>query len=178
MDIGDTTAPKSDQQNYDDYAGGIVRTVTIAETRVVGGEQPVEIHLVEFPGRPYKPNKTMRRVLVAAWGEKSAVYAGRLIELGGDPNVKWGGQPVGGIVIRGLSHIEKPLKIRLAESKGKRTVVEVQPIAAPAPAPQVDVAAETDVDALRAAWQTADPDTRKAIEARVTELTKGAESDG
>ena len=42
----------------------------------------------------------------------------------------------------------------------------------------LDVAAETDVDALRAAWQGADADTRKAIEARVAELTKGAESDG
>ena len=49
---------------------------------------------------------------------------------------------------------------------------------ATAPAPQVDVATCEDVDALRAAWQGADADTRKAIEARVAELTKGAESDG
>lgn len=45
--------------------------------------------------------------------------------------------------------------------------------AAPAPQPEpaaIDVAASTDVDALRAAWFNADPDTKAAIEARVAEL--------
>ena len=59
-------------------------------------------------------------------------------------------------------------------SRGKRVHVKVQPLAdAPAPAPQVDVATETDVAKLRAAWQAADADTRAAIQARVAELEGG-----
>ena len=180
MDISSTTQAKSDQQNYDDYAGGIVRTVTISEVRKGSAEQPVEIHLVEFPGKPFKPAKTVRRLLVAAWGADSSVYVGRRMTLYGDPTVKWAGQAVGGIRVSHLSDIDKPLKVMLSESKGKRVPVTVQPLP-DAPAPQVDVAAQVDVatcedvDALRAAWQGADADTRKAIEARVDELNAATE---
>src|ERR1700712_625283 len=98
MNIAETTAPKSDQQNYDDYIGG-PKTVTVSEVKAGSAEQPVEIHLTEFPGRPFKPSKSMRRVLVACWGADSSVYAGRKMTLFGDPEVKFGGQTVGGIRI-------------------------------------------------------------------------------
>lgn len=177
MDISSTTQPKSDQLNYDDVAS-IAAVITVTEVRAGTAEQPVEIHTVEYPGRPYKPNKSMRRVLVAAWGPESSTYTGRRIEVYGDPTVKWAGEPVGGIRIRSLSHIDKPMKVQLTTTRGKRSPATIQPLPDAAPAPQVDVATCEDVDALRAAWQGADPDTRKAIEARVTELTKEAESDG
>src|SRR5690606_31142547 len=67
-DITETLAPKSDQQNFEDYALGNVRTVTVTRVEVTDGEQPVSVHLAEFPGRPYKPSKTMRRVMAKAWG--------------------------------------------------------------------------------------------------------------
>lgn len=129
MDLTETTAPKSDQLNYDNFVGGIKRVVTVTEVRKGSAEQPVEIHLQEFPGRPYKPSKSMRRVLVAAWGADSSVYAGRKIGLYGDPDVKFGGERTGGIKIGGLSHIDGQLQIPLTVTRGKRAVHTVNPLA-------------------------------------------------
>ena len=137
MDITLTTAPKSDQQNFDDYVGG-PKTVTVSGVRAGSDEQPVDVELVEFPGRPYKPSKSMRRVLVAAWGPESTPWAGRRMTLVGDPTVKFGGQTVGGIKISHLSHITKPLNLSLTVTKGKRAAHTVQPLPDVAPEPAVD----------------------------------------
>ena len=127
MDISDTLAPKSDQQNYDDYLAG-PKTVTVSEVRAGSAEQPVEIHLVEFPGRPFKPSKSMRRVIVAAWGSEASAYTGRRMTLFGDPTVKFGGQVVGGIRISHLSHIDGKLTVSLTTTRGKRAPFVVQPL--------------------------------------------------
>lgn len=132
MDISTTTAPKSDQQNFDDYISG-PKTVTISEVKQGNSEQPVEIHLVEFPGRPYKPSKSMRRVLIAAWGPDSKVYANRRMTLAGDPTVKFGGSVVGGIKIAALSHIDKRLNVNLTVTRGKRAPHTVEPLKDEAP---------------------------------------------
>lgn len=163
FDISETTAPRSDQQNFDDYAAG-PRTVTVSEVRAGTAEQPVEIHLVEFPGRPYKPSKSMRRVLVAAWGPQASEYAGRRITLVGDPTVKFGGMVMGGIKIAALSHIEKPLTLPLTVTRGKRANHTVDPLP-DAPNPNAARIAE-----LRAEWQGADADRRASIEAEVEAL--------
>lgn len=128
MDIADTTAPKSDQQNYDDYVAG-PKTVTVSAVKAGNAEQPVEIHLVEFPGRPFKPSKSMRRVLIACWGADSSTYVGRTMTLFGDPEVKFGGEKVGGIRIAALSHLEGPKTLALTVTRGKRAPFTVQPIA-------------------------------------------------
>jgi len=130
MDISDTTAPKSDQQNFDDYVGGS-KTVTVSEVKSGSAEQPVELHLVEFPGRPYKPGKSMRRVLVAAWGAEASAYVGRKLTLYGDPSIRFGKEAVGGIRISHLSHIDKPLTVSLTITRGKRAPFVVQPLEAP-----------------------------------------------
>lgn len=127
MDITETTAPKSDQQNFDDYVGG-PKTVTITAVKSGSAEQPVEIHLDEFPGRPYKPSKSMRRVLVAAWGAEATAYVGRRLTLYGDPSVKFGGIEVGGIKISHLSDIDKPLTLALTVTRAKRAPFVVQPL--------------------------------------------------
>lgn len=127
MDITASTAPRSDQQNFDDYVTGD-RVVTITEVKAGSSEQPVEIHLAEYPGRPFKPSKSMRRVLVAAWGPETSAYTGRRMRLYGDPDVKFGGVTVGGIKIGALSHIEKPLKLALTVTRGKRAPHVVEPL--------------------------------------------------
>lgn len=126
MDITETTQPRSDQLNFDDVSS-VTHTVTIEEVKRGSAEQPVDVHLVEFPGRPYKPSKSMRRVLLAAWGPDTTTYTGRRMKLMGDPTVKFGGNVVGGIKIAALSDIEKPLKVQLTVTRGKRAphVVEV-----------------------------------------------------
>jgi len=175
MDLTQTTAPRSDQQNYDDVAAA-PRTVTIAEVKPGSSEQPVEIHLTEFPGRPYKPSKSMRRVLVAAWGADSTAYAGRRLTIYGDPTVKFGGQATGGIKISHLSHIDKPVTVALTVTRGKRAPHTVQPLpdAKVTPtdtsAPTTDqVAASTDQAELQA-WWAQFPALHDAIRARVAEL--------
>lgn len=130
MDIAETTAPKSDQQNYDDYVGG-PKTVTVTEVKAGNAEQPVEVHLAEFPGRPFKPSKSMRRVLLGCWGADSSAYVGRKMTLFGDPEVRFGGQAVGGIRIAALSHIDKPVTIALTVTRGKRAPFTVQPLETP-----------------------------------------------
>jgi hypothetical protein len=130
MDISETTAPKSDQQQYDDYLGGKKRTVTISNVTKGTPEQPVNVELEEFPGRPFRPNKTMRRLLVLAWGADSSAYIGRRLELFGNPAVVFGGKAVGGVEIAAMSHIDKPLTVALTATRGKRRAFTVQPLAA------------------------------------------------
>lgn len=166
MDIAATTAPRSDQQNFDDYAAG-PRTVTVSEVRAGSTEQPVEIHLAEYPGRPYKPSKSMRRVLVAAWGSDAEQYVGRRMTLVGDPTVKFGGTTVGGIKIAALSNLERRLTISLTVTKGKRAPHTVDPLPdAPATDPRID--------ALKAEWATATDERKEAIKAEVAALQSGA----
>ena len=133
MDITETLAPKSDQQGFDDYLTG-PRTVTVAAVNVPGGDQPVSVELVEYPGRPFKPNKSMRRVLAAGWGAESSAWVGRRLTLFGNPAVVYGGKAVGGIEIAEMSDLEKPLTIALTATRGKRKNFTVTPLAAPAPA--------------------------------------------
>lgn len=157
MDISTTIAPRSDQQNHDDYLAGD-KTFTIADVTAGNAEQPVAIHLVEAPGRAYKPSKSMRRVLVAAWGPDASTYAGRRITLYGDPTVKFGGATVGGIKIRALSHIDKPLTLALTATRGKKAPHTVHPLAdAPNPADKHITALQEaqSMDALKQAWDAA-----------------------
>lgn len=152
MDLTETIAPKTDQQNFDDYLVG-PRTVTISEVKKGSVEQPVNIELVEYPGLPYKPNKSMRRVLVAAWGTDSSVYVGRRLTLVGNPKVVYGGKAVGGIEIAAMSNLAKPLTLALTETRGKKRSFTVQPLPDAKPAPQqadVTISDKTKADTAKA----------------------------
>lgn len=127
MDLTDSIIPNSDQLNADDLMAG-PRTVTIAEVVRGSSEQPVDVVLVEFPGRPFRPSKSMRRVMVAAWGVQSSAYLGRRMTIYRDPDVMFGGAKVGGIRISHLSHIDKPLKVALTVTRGKRAPYVVNPL--------------------------------------------------
>ena len=127
MDLTESIAPKSDQLNAEDLLTG-PRTFTIAEVKQGTAEQPVHVHLVEFPGRPFKPSKTVRRLMVAAWGKDSAAYVGRRMTLYRDPAVRFGGQDVGGIRVSHMSHIDKRLTVALTITRGKRAPYTVEPL--------------------------------------------------
>ena len=118
--LRDTIAPKSDQLNSDDLTGTTRVIRVTAVKRGDGKDQPVVIEYIGMEGRPYKPCKSMRRVLIAAWGEDGREWAGRSMKLYSDPEVKFGGVKVGGIRISQLSHMEKDLKILLTSTRGKR----------------------------------------------------------
>jgi len=143
VDMTETIEPRSDQMNSDDLMSG-PRTFTISEVRKSGhAEQPVDVYLAEFPaGRPFKPSKSMRRVMVAAWGADAANYVGHRMTLYRDPTVRFGGQDVGGIRISHMSHIEKRMTLALTVTRGKRSPYVVEPLPDAAPASTV-VSAET-----------------------------------
>ena len=125
-DITAAIAPKSDQLNADDLLTGPI-TVVIDRVDVKEGEQPVTVHLI---GRkPWKPCKSMGRVLAAAWGPRSSAWGGRSVTLYCDPKVQWGGMAVGGIRVSHMSHIAAPMKLALTATKGKKTIFEVKPLA-------------------------------------------------
>jgi hypothetical protein len=177
MDILKTTEPKSDQQNYDDYATA-PKTVTVADVRKGSAEQPVEIHLVEFPGRPFKPSKSMRRVLVKCWGSNADLYKGRSLTLYGDASVRFGGQEVGGIRIAALSHIAEPVTIPLTVTRGKRAPFVVQPLGDDASKHIAALTGAATIKALQDAWQvvvqagvSGDPALVQVKDARKLELS-------
>lgn len=118
MDLSDTIIPKSDQINADDLIAG-PQTFTVREVKRGAAEQPVDIMLVETE-RAYRPSKSMRRVLVTAWGNEGAAYAGRKLTLYRDAEVRFGGDKVGGIKISHLSHIDGPLSVMLTATRGSR----------------------------------------------------------
>jgi len=104
------------------------RTFMVEKVTKGTAEQPVEIHLVEFPGRPFKPSKTVRRILVAAWGSEASAYVGRRMTLYRDPAVKFGGMDVGGIRVSHLSHLDKRITLALTVTRGKRAPFTVEPL--------------------------------------------------
>ena len=121
IDMTKTVEPKSDQLNADDLIASD-RTITVREVRATGtgDQQPISIFYQDDNGKPYKPCKSMRRVLVKAWGADGSQYAGRSMTLFCDPSVSFGGQQVGGIRISHLSHIESDFNIALTVSRAQR----------------------------------------------------------
>ena len=170
MDLSTTIAPKSDQVDAVDFASG-PRTVTITGIREGNPEQPVQIDLAEFD-RPWRPSKSMRRVLVAAWGADGQAYVGRRLTLYCDPTVMFGGIAVGGTRISHMSDIERPLDVALLIKRGKSQVYRVKPL--PADMRQTitpeDVASCTSIEELRGMWQVASPDVQQLIQQRVAEI--------
>lgn len=154
MDISGTLAPKSDQLDAVDLLGG-PRTFTITAVTKGSTEQPVQVHLAEFD-RVWRPGKSMRRVLAAAWGTDGKAWVGRMVTLYCDPSVQFGGEAVGGSRISHLSHIDGPLQVPLLVKRGKSAVVTVQPLT---------------IDLLRGQWQGATPEGRAQIQAQVAALT-------
>lgn len=127
MDLSPTIEPDSTQINSDDLVAGPV-TVTIQEVRKGSVEQPVDVILAEYPDRAYRPSKSMRRVLVTAWGKQASQYAGRRITLFRNPDITFGREKVGGIEISHMSDLDKTLTVPLTVSRGKRRKFIVEPL--------------------------------------------------
>jgi len=133
--VNDMTAvivPKSDQLNADDLIAG-PRTITITGVNIrAGTEQPVAISFDGDNGKPWKPCKSMSRVLVSAWGPDAKAYVGRSLTLYRDPKVKWGGMEVGGIRVSHMTDIERDFSMALTATKGKREPFMVKKLVAQA----------------------------------------------
>lgn len=128
MDMMQTIAPKSDQMNADDLLGGHTITIKVTTVSLLAGDQPVAIHYDGDNGKPYKPCKSMRRVLVSVWGNQSQAYVGRSMTLYCDPKVTWGGAAVGGIRISHMSDMKEPMTMALTATKATRKPYTVNPL--------------------------------------------------
>jgi hypothetical protein len=133
IDLRGTIKPKSDQLNADDLIGGPV-TIRITGVVVGEGEQPVSISFDGDGGKPFKPGKSMRRVLVNLWGPDGAAYIGRSLTIYRDEQVVFGGVEVGGIRISHMSHLQRETTMALTATKAKRKPFTVRPLIVEKPA--------------------------------------------
>lgn len=128
MDLSKTIIPKSDQLNADDLVSG-PRTIKIREIKAGADEQqPVNIYFEGDNNKPYKPCKSMRRLLVQVWGAESDNYIGRLLTIFLDSDVSFGGAKVGGIRISHVSNIDGPVDVLITIAKSKRRPFTVKPL--------------------------------------------------
>lgn len=184
MNLNSTIIPKSDQTNADDLLSG-PRTIKITSVQPGSKEQPVSIGYENDAGRPYKPSKSMRRVLVTIWGAEGGSYIGKRITLYCDPEVKFGGDKVGGIKISHASDITQPVTINLTETRGRRKPFVVQPLIEEVAKPAVELTnlpeswptmtteerganrASLGMESLQVWWKTLSADERKTLKPKL-----------
>jgi len=182
MDITATLEAKSAQLNTDDLIAG-AKTITITKISAGSAEQPVAVSFEGDGGKPWYPCKSMRRVLVAAWGADASRYVGRRVTLFRDPSVTYGGIQVGGIRVSHLSDMDGPLSIALTVTRQKRSLYKVQPLPASPPAPAKPAPPASPAPPAKDLIQAADDAcrgsglTNAGISAFVLELTQGNTSD-
>lgn len=164
VDMSKFVEAKSDQLNADDLIGA-PRTITI--TRVTGndGDQPVSIFYQGDNGKPFKPCKTIRRILMGVWGRYANEYVGKSMTIYRDDSVQFGGLATGGIRISHMSDIDKETVVVVMKSKGKKAGVKILPLVQERQKTatltldqaRADMLAADTLDALKVVW------TRKAM---------------
>ena len=126
---------KTDQWNNEDFAAWS-RVFTISHVTEGKEQVPYDIHFTDGEGKCWRPSNGMLELLMHTWGDDTQAWAGRRVELFQDATVKIGRDVVGGIRVRSISHINKPMSPRITVSRGTKKPYTVQPLEdASAPAP-------------------------------------------
>lgn len=152
-DLRWTIVPKSDQLNAEQLLGGPL-TITVTDVRAGTDDQPVTVHYRGDDGRPYKPCKTMRKLLIFAWGEDGRQWVGKSMTLYNDQRVKFGGMDVGGIRVSHMTDIPQRIQVSLTATKGKKSMHVVEPLARPVDH-DAAIADAVGAEALKAAFGAA-----------------------
>jgi hypothetical protein len=162
VDMSQFIAARSDQMNADDLLDA-PRTITVTKVSATpdSAEQPVSIHYEGDEGKPFKPCKTVRRIMVGIWGKDASNYAGRSMTLYRDPTVAFGGMQVGGIRVSHMSHMDGEKTVALQVTRGRKAPFKVLPLVAkiqPADGQAVALKAITDaaeegLEALGNVWK-------------------------
>lgn len=168
MDLSESIIPRSDQINSDDLVMG-PQTFTIREVRKGAAESPFDFMLVETE-RAYRPSKTMRRMIVAAWGSEATNYVGKRLTLYREPSIRFGSEVVGGIRISHMSGIDGRVEGKFQVSRGKRELFTVDPL------PDAAATISTETPPAELAQQVADALTAATTEAEVREWGNRAHS--
>lgn len=170
-DLDLALAPKSDQLNADDLIG-TMKTIKISGVEVrTTGQQKITLHYIGENGRPYKPSTGMGRIIRFIFGEDTNTWINEGLILYRDDEVKFGPDKVGGIRIKNMSRIDKPVTIPVTISRGVRKGYTVYPMPdgwdkefsskapdskpAPAPSPEVSGLSQEEYDNLLASVQNA-----------------------
>jgi hypothetical protein len=136
IDLRPTIIAKSDQLNADDLIAGPM-TLTITDVRLLdAADQPVAVHWEGGEGRPFKPCKSMRRVMAKVWGEDGKAFIGQRMTVYRDDRVRFGADAVGGIRISHMSGIDREATMALMVTRGKRAPYTVKPLVEGRGAPQ------------------------------------------
>lgn len=161
--LAEALAPRSDQLNADDLiAGPRVLKITGARIAKDGRETRIILNFEGDQGKPWKPCKTMGRAMVMAWAvTDEAQFVGKSVQVYRDPTVKFGDQgEVGGIRVSHMSHIAKPVNIKLTVSQGKKGMFTFHPLVTVVPGTdgltleqaRADMDEAADLDTLKAVW--------------------------
>lgn len=154
-DLRFTIVPRSDQLNSEQLLGGPI-TIRVTDVRIgTSDEQPIKIHYEDDNGRPFLPCKTMRKVLIFAWGADGREWIGRWMTLYNDPQVRFGGAEVGGIRISHMSDILGDIKVSLTATKGKKAMHTVLKMDAPTESHDAAMKACATVESLKQAFKAA-----------------------
>jgi hypothetical protein len=128
VDMSVHVAPKSDQLNADDLiAGPMVVTIT-GVSGTGASDQPIAVSFEGDGGKPYKPCKSMRRVMLTVWGRNGDSYVGKRMRLFRDPKVVFGGIETGGIRISHMSGITSRQTMALTATRASRKPYSVDPL--------------------------------------------------
>lgn len=175
-DVSAAIAPKSQQLDNIELRGKGPQIFTITDVDVCETlDQPLIVHLAEFP-RPWKPGKTMGRVLAECWGLDSDNWIGRRVELFADESIKFGNDTPGGTRISRVSDIDGPKSAAILLGQGRPGLYKVTPLPPTAPErptqpplTEAMIACCTDQAQLRQWWGEY-PDQQASIMARKAEL--------
>lgn len=130
FDMAETIKAKSDQLNAADLVGGPI-TVQITGGRLTRDQKQPVIFNISGGHMPWKPCKTMRRLLVEIAGTSNAgFWQDKWVQLYCDPSVTYGSDKVGGIRVGGVSCIDKPREITLMTRRNQYTKYTVKPLKA------------------------------------------------
>ena len=166
-DLNPTIVAKSDQLNSDDLIGGPRTIRVIKVTLLDDDQQPVAIHFEGDQGKPYKPCKSMRRVMVQCWGGDGNAYAGRSMTLYRDPDVVFGGTKVGGTRISHMSDIKADVTLSLTDKRASKKPFKVKKLASVAANPELveagAVAASLGVEGYTAWLKTLPKEEKETI---------------
>jgi len=181
-----TIAPKSDQLNADDLIGGRSLTIKVTKVSLCGEpDQPIAVHYEGDGGKPFKPCKSMRRVMVHVWGPDGSKFAGRRMTLYRDDKVTFGKDAVGGIRISHMSGIDRDVTMALTATRANRKPYTVRPLPTDKAEPTecVDLltvltegraAASRGSGALTAWWSRLDRDEKAAAKPTLDSELKAA----
>jgi hypothetical protein len=161
-DLSNTIKPKSDQLNADDLLTGPM-TVTITDVTSGPVDQPVHIHI--DGQQPFKPCKTVRRILITAWGQNGRDWVGKSMTLYCDKSVKFGGVALGGIRVSHLSHINAVMNMMLTSTRGKKAQTIIHPLVVADHSAVIVDYMNADQEQRKALWASCTPEQKEAIKA-------------